>query len=250
MSALVLSFAGVTGQQPDPVQIMEKGRDLTMIQALKSTMTLTIIEKNGATRVRTVSMISKIYGGTEKRMIRFLEPADVRGTSMLIVDNEDVQDEMWIYLPALKRTRRIVSTEKGKSFMSSEFSNADMTSATLSDFNISHMPQSGTGDDWIIESKPINEDKAEEYGYGRKVTYLRKKDLEVRKIEYYNYDNTLFRYIDILASQPVEGRDGYIMTEMVAKNLLNGRSSTIVYNEINTSADIPENTFAVENLAR
>ena len=56
---------------------------------------------------------------------------------MLIIDNKNIADEMWIYLPALKKTRRIVSSEKGKSFMSSEFSNADMSSPTLSDFQIS-----------------------------------------------------------------------------------------------------------------
>lgn len=248
---LVLTFAAVTGQpQPDPVQLMEKGRDLTMIAALKSTMTLTIYEKNGATRVRTISMVSKTTGGTEKRLVRFVEPADVRGTAMLIVDNENTQDEMWIYLPALKKTRRIVSTEKGKSFMSSEFSNADMTTAALSDFKISHMPLSGSGDSWIIESKPVTEEKAEEYGYGRKVTYLGKKDLKISKIEYYNFDNTLYRTIEILASRPVGGGEGYIMTEMVATNLLNGRSSRIVYNDVNTTEVIPENTFEVGNLAR
>ena len=42
--------------------------------------------------------------GLEKRFIRFIEPADVRGTSMLIVDNKNSADEMWIYLPALKKT--------------------------------------------------------------------------------------------------------------------------------------------------
>ena len=73
---------------------------------------------------------------------------------MLIVDNKDVQDDMWIYLPALKKTRRIVSTEKGKSFMSSEFSNADMSSGSNSDFTIRHMPESGKNDTWIIESVP------------------------------------------------------------------------------------------------
>ena len=63
---------------------------------------------------------------------------------------------MWIYLPALKRTRRIVSNEKGKSFMSSEFSNADMTSPSLSDFKISHSPASGQDEQWMIESRPVD----------------------------------------------------------------------------------------------
>ena len=81
-------------------------------------------------------MMTKSYAdGLEKRMIRFIEPADVRGTSMLVVDNKNSADEMWIYLPALKKTRRIVTSEKGKSFMSSEFSNADMASPAVSDFN-------------------------------------------------------------------------------------------------------------------
>ncbi len=125
-----------------------------------------------------------------------------------------------------------------------------MTTAALSDFRISHAPLSGTGDSWIIESKPVTEEKAEEYGYSRKVTWLGKKDLRISRIEYYNFDNTLYRTIEILASRPFGGGEGYIMTEMVAKNLLNGRSSRIVYNDVNTTEVIPENTFEVGNLAR
>lgn len=240
----------MSAQLPDPVQLMQKSRDLTMMGSMKSTMTLTIYEKNGSTRVRTISMTSKTYGGTEKRMIKFIEPADVRGTALLIVDNDKDQDEMWIYMPALKKTRRIVTTEKGKSFMSSEFSNADMSSAPLSDYVITHLPSSGQNGQWVIESKCINEDKADEYGYSRKVTYLDIKDLKIKKIEFYNSDRILARTIDILSTQPISGKEGYVMTEMVAKNLVNGRSSRIKYDDLNTSSPIADNTFVVENLSR
>jgi len=218
--------------------------------SIRSTMTLTIYEKNGATRVRTINMTAKTIGDTEKRMIKFIEPADVRGTALLIVDNKKDQDEMWNYLPALKRTRRIVTTEKGKSFMSSEFSNADMSSAPNSDFKISHMPGSGQNSQWIIESKPVDDNKADEYGYSFKVTYLDVKDLKIKKIDFYNFDGVLARTIDIISTQPIEGKEAYLMTEMFAKNLVNGRSSRIKYAEINTSATIPDNTFVVENLTR
>jgi hypothetical protein len=229
---------------------MEKSRDLLLIGAQRSNMTLTIYEKNGATRVRRVSLISKTYGDIEKRMIKFLEPAEVRGTALLIIDNDDSPDDMWIYLPALKRTRRIVTTEKGKGFMSSEFSNADMSTATLSDFIISHLPTSGQNGQWVIESKTINEDKADEYGYIRKITYLNISDLRIKKIEFFNSDNVLARTINVLSSQAVTGKEGYIMTEMMAVNHINGRSSNIKYDEINTTEVIPDNTFAVENLTR
>ncbi len=217
---------------------------------LQSTLTLTISEKNGATRTRKVTMLSKTFGGTEKRMIKFIDPADVRGTAMLIIDNDDAQDDMWIYLPALKRTRRIVTKEKGKSFMSSEFSNADMTSALISDFNVSHMPGSGSNDTWIIQSVPVDEQKADEYGYSKKVTWLDKKDLKIKKIEFYNFDNQLFRTIDILATRPLVGKEGYLMTEMYVENRLNGRNSRIIFENINTESAIADNIFTVENMSR
>lgn len=247
----VFSLQIIQAQQLDPVQLMDKSRDLTMSGNMQSTVTLTITEKNGSVRARKLNMVTKSYDdGTIKRMVKFLDPADVRGTAMLIIDNKDVQDDMWIYLPALKKTRRIVSTEKGKSFMSSEFSNADMSSGSNSDFTIRHMPESGKNDTWVIESVPLNEDKADEYGFSKKVTFLDKKDLKTKKIDFYNFDNELFKTIEIEATQPLAGKEGYIMTDMLAENHLNGRSSRVKFDQINTSASIPDNTFVADNLAR
>ena len=196
-------------------------------------------------------MITKSYDdGTIKRMVKFLDPADVRGTAMLIIDSKNSQDDMWIYLPALKKTRRIVSTEKGKSFMSSEFSNADMSSGSNSDFRMKHMPESGKAGTWVIESVPVSDDKADEYGFSRKVTYLETGTLKTMKIDFYNFDNELFKSIEIKATQPIAGKEGYVMTDMLATNHLNGRSSRVKFDQVNTSATIADNTFTVESLAR
>ena len=75
---------------------------------------------------------------------------------MLVVDNKNQADEMWIYLPALKKTRRIVSSEKGKSFMSSEFTNADMSSPALSDFENKYIVDSAEGDIHTGAPDPIH----------------------------------------------------------------------------------------------
>jgi len=196
-------------------------------------------------------MITKSYDdGTIKRMVKFLDPADVRGTAMLIVDSKDAQDDMWIYLPALKKTRRIVSTEKGKSFMSSEFSNADMSSGSNTDFIIRHLPESGKTDTWIIENVPVSDEKADEYGFSKKVTYLEKGSLKTKKIDFYNFDGELFKTIEIVATQPLTGKEGYVMTDMLARNHLNGRSSRVKFDQVNTTASIPDNTFLADNLAR
>jgi hypothetical protein len=247
---LLLLFHQVQAQLPDAADLMNKSREMTLMGSLGATISLTITEKNNSVRNRTISMQTKSYQeGTEKRMIRFIDPADVRGTSMLIIDNKTLADEMWIYLPALKKTRRIVSTEKGKSFMSSEFSNADMSSPTLSDFTNRHLRNSGENNQWIIESIPINEDKADEYGYSKKVTYLSADKYLVNKMEFYNFDNQLYKVIEIKAVLP--GSNGrYLISDMYAKNLLNGRSSELKFANVKMDQVIDDSVFTIQNLEK
>jgi hypothetical protein len=245
---LLLPLLQAEAQLPDADQIISKCRDLTLTRSMDATISLLITEKNGSTRKRSFSLLSKSYpDGTEKRLIRFLEPPDVRGTSMLIVDNEKSDDEMWIYLPALKRTRRIVSSDKGKSYMSSEFSNSDMSSPPISDFNNHHLANSGENNMWVIESIPVNQDKADEYGYSKKITFISVDKSEIRKIEFYNFDNQLFKTLEVKAIQPE--KDGkYLISDMVAINHSNGRSSEIRFDKINMEKDISDSYFSVRNL--
>jgi hypothetical protein len=240
----------VSAQQPDAEQIMNKSRDLSLIGSMSATINLSITEKNGASRNRTISMTTKSFkDGIEKRFIKFIEPADVRGTAMLVVDNENIADEMWIYLPALKKTRRIVSSEKGKSFMSSEFSNADMSSPTLSDFVNRHLAASGTNNQWIIESVPVNEDKADEYGYSRKISYISMDKCQVKKMEFYNFDDELFKTVEIKSIQPMT--DGkYMIKNMIANNFVTNRKSEILFSNIDEQIKVDDAFFTIQNLER
>jgi len=246
----LLPLIHAAAQQPDAAMIMSKSRDLSLTGSMSAVISLTISEKNGASRFRTISMTTKSYpDGLEKRFIKFIEPADVRGTAMLVVDNKNIQDEMWIYLPALKKTRRIVSSDKGRSFMSSEFSNADMSSPTLSDFVNTHFDQSGSLDMWIIESKPVTEDKADEYGYSKKISYIRKENFQIQKMEFYNFDNELFKIIEIKSIYPLEGGK-YIIKNMIANNILTDRKSEIILNNISEGTKVDDSYFTLQNLER
>ena len=240
----------MSAQLPDAGQIMNKSRELSLTGSMSATINLSITEKNGASRNRTISMTTKSFsGGLEKRMIKFLEPADVRGTAMLVVDNKSSADEMWIYLPALKRTRRIVSSEKGRSFMSSEFTNADMSSPTLSDFVNRQVAESGKDNMWIIESIPVNEDKEDEYGYSRKISYIDMDNYQVQKMEFYNFDNELYKTIEIKSvHQMPEGK--YMIRDMIACNHVTDRQSEIVFRNITEQVKVDDTFFTVQNLER
>lgn len=247
---MILPLSLVQAQLPDAAQILNHSRELSLVGTMSATINLSITEKNGQSRNRTISMTTKSFdGGLEKRIIKFIEPADVRGTAMLVVDNQISDDEMWIYLPALKRTRRIVSSEKGKSFMSSEFTNADMSSPAISDFENHHLQTSGEKDVWIIESIPVNEDKEDEYGYSRKISYINMNNYHVEKMEFYNYDNELFKTILINSFHEMPGGK-YMVSNMVADNLITGRKSQIVFSNIREQIEVGDSYFTVQNLER
>jgi hypothetical protein len=248
MSVLLLSQ--VSGQLPDADQILNKSREQTMVGSMQATISLSITEKNGAKRNRTIAMTTKSFSGSlEKRFIKFLEPADVRGTAMLIVDNKDITDEIWIYLPALRKTRRISSSENGKSFMSSEFTNADMASPKLADFKNKHLEGSGTNNTWIIESAPISEDKADEYGYSKKISYISSDKLLVQKMEFYNFDNQLFKTIEMRSFHTTpEGKS--MVSEMIASNVVTYRKSEILFTDIVDKVKVEDSYFSVQNLER
>jgi len=246
----LLPLFQAVAQQPDAWQIMAKSRDMSITGSLSANINLTITEKSGSTRNRTISMTTKSYPeGLEKRFIKFIEPADVRGTAMLVVDNANTADDMWIYLPALKKTRRIVTSEKGKSFMSSEFSNADMTSPSLSDFTHRHADNSGKDTQWIIESVPVNEDKADEYGYSKKISYISIDKTQVQKMEFYNFDNELFKVIEIKSILPL-GNGKYLVKNMVANNLATNRKSEILFSSISEGVKVDDSFFTIQNLER
>jgi len=229
---------------------MNKTREQTMVGSMSATINLSINEKNGAKRNRTISMTTKSFsGGLEKRFIKFLEPADIRGTAMLIFDYKDMSDEIWIYLPALKKTRRISSTENGKSFMSSEFSNSDMGSPRLGDFKSRHLEGSETNNTWIIESVPIDDEKAGEYGYSKKISYISSDKFLVQKMEFYNFDNELFKTIEMRAFHTTpEGK--FMVSDMIASNLVTNRKSEILFSKIEDKVKVEDSFFSIQNLER
>ena len=131
--------------------------------------------------------------------------------------------------------------------MSSEFSNADMSSPPLSDFNSHHLANSGENNMWIIESVPVNEDKADEYGYSKKITYISVDKTEIKKIEFYNFNDQLFKILEVKSIQ-AEDNGRYTISDMLATNLISGRSSEIKFNKTMMNANISDSYFTIRNM--
>ncbi len=248
MSLLCMTPLYINAQGSNAREIMNKSRDAMKVESFEAVASLNIVDSKGRVRERSNITASKSYDDqTEKRLIKFLSPADVEGTTMLIYDYDEGQDDMWIYLPAINRTRRIVSSEKGKSFMGSEFTNADMSAPPTEDF--SHKIIDESENNYLIESKPVNREKEDEYGYSMKISTINKNNYVVSRMDFYDSYDELFKTIQIMDVKEV-GNGEFIISHMTAENFSNDRSSEIVMSDIRAGTEIRDEIFNVANLGR
>jgi Outer membrane lipoprotein-sorting protein len=255
LSSLLLTCflsAGIYGQQ-SAKEIMLKTRDVSKIPGLETVATLKIIDPKGRERVREISMASKLTdnGKTEKRIIRFLAPAEVKGTGMLIYDYDATADDMWIYMPALRKTRRIASGEKNQSFMGSEFSNADLAAPNTDDFSykITGSETVDGVDCWKIESLPLTQAIADDAGISRKTIWVGKKDYVCRKTEFYDPEGELSKILTCSdVRKMAEGK--YMAASLQMENVQNGRKSSFTMDQMQYNPNVKEANFTVAYLEK
>ena len=233
---IIAALTTISASAQNPKDIVKKSHDVVKVSSFEAVSTLTITDSKGNRRVRKNSMASiSEPDGTEKRIIKFISPAEVKGTGILIFDYPEKSDDMWIYLPAIRKTRRIVSKEKSKSFMGSEFSNANMTAPGLEDFSYELKGEEDLNgySCFMIESTPVSTDLEDEYGYARSVSWVDKDNYLVHKTLYYDFDGELFKTITNKEFKKLEEGEGkYMVTHMYASNHSNNRSSEMVMDKV------------------
>jgi len=253
---IAIAALGFTTATEDAKTIVYKTFTINKMAGSEAISQLTIKDDKGRVRKRKTAIASKLYdnGMTEKKIIRFLEPADVKGTSMLTFDYREKDDDMWIYLPALRKTRRIVSSEKGKSFMGSEFSNADMVMPTIDDFTYKMLNESimvGNVDCWNIEITSKDDDVADEYGYLSRKVWIGKKDFVIRKAEVYDIDGELLKKMTVKNVEVVDVKNNKsVPTHMEVVNIQNGRSSVMKMEKIIFNPNVKDEYFTVSYLEK
>ncbi len=244
-------FTAFSLQAQDARQIADKAGKAVEFDAMEMTATLTIRDGRGNERVRQIANASRKFGTMNKTLMKFLSPADVKGTSMLIIDNEDKDDDMWIYMPALRKTRRIVSTEKGKSFMGSEFSNADMSRPNLGQFTHKVLGSATINgkDCWKVESACLDEGIEDQMGFSRKVAFIEKTTYLTQQVEYFDFDGELFKVMTF-GNYKKQSNGKYFAFAMEMKNKQNGRSSTIAIDQFQLGSKLAEDYFSTATLEK
>jgi hypothetical protein len=235
--------------------IVAKSNETRKLIGSEAISPMTMINARGQKRIRKMASVTKLYddGRTEKKLIRFLAPADVKGTGFLTYDYEHEDDDMWIYLPSLRRTRRILSSEKSKSFMGSEFTYSDINIPTLADFQYALLREEQVDgvECWVIEANPIDEDIAEEHGFSKKISHISHTDYVVRQAYYYDLEGELLKKLtsrNVTLIDPELQRYRPLFMEM--ENIQNGRRSILQVEKIELNRNINDRYFSARYLER
>ncbi len=241
--SLIVSASGVFAQTAR--EISDKSSAQIDFEALEMTLTLKIYDAKGRERIRKIATASKKFGEINKTIMKFTAPADVKGTSILIYDYKNKDDDMWIYMPALRKIRRIISSEKGKSFMGSEFTNTDMSKPNMNDFDYRILSTDTYNKHlcWKIETSCKNEDIEDENGYSKKIVWIDKSDYLCHKIEFYDFDGGLYK-IQSIEQYKKQSNGRYFAYYMKVENIENGRKSIMNIDKFQIGSRLTESTFS------
>ena len=173
-----------------------------------STMKMILIDKHNNKRIRSMKKYLKEYEGVTKSVIFFLAPADVRNTAFLTFDYADASkdDDQWLYLPALKKSKRIASSDKSASFMGSDFTYSDMTSRDISQYRYKIAKEASVRGHkvWIMESVPKTQKTVEETGYKKSYMFVRQDNFVVVRAIHITTEGTK-KYLDIPKLKKIDG---------------------------------------------
>ncbi len=254
---LVLLLGGSISSQDDlsAQEIVDRSFQTTKLAGSETLSTMTIIDSRGRERIRQLASVTKLTdnGETEKRLIRFLSPPDVKGTGLLTFDYENKDDDMWLFMPALRKTRRIVSSEKAKNFMGSEFAYADMSPPILEEFLYRILGEENVNGTlcWQIEMTPVDDDIADENGFSKRITFIGQKDFVLRKAVYYDLDGELHKELTVHEIKEVDTTNHrYRPVFMTMVNLQNGRRSVVKFEKILFNPDVKDEYFTTRYLER
>jgi len=172
-----------------------KARDLGWGSS-ESEMVMTLRTRKGKEIVRQMRSKSlEVDGDGDKGLTIFDTPLDVKGTSFLSFSHTVGNDDQWIYLPALKRVKRIASKNKSGPFLGSEFAFEDLSSFEVEKFNFDYLGDDQLNDQTMFK---ISMDPVDPYsGYTKANAWVDTEHYRVHKIDFYDRRDTLLKTLTI-----------------------------------------------------
>lgn len=213
-------------------------------QDSSAVMKMVLRNRHGQESVRQIRVVNlEMEGDGDKGLTVFDEPRDIKGTAFLSYSHALVADEQWIYLPALKRVKRISSSNKSGPFMGSEFAYEDISSFEIPKYNYLYLRDEVLEgiDCFVLELRP----QYQYSGYTKSYVWVDKAEYRNQKVEYYDRKGSLLK-VQRFTDYQLYLNQYWRAHTMTMDNKQNGKSTTLYWTNFKfktglTSADFKKN---------
>jgi hypothetical protein len=245
---LVVLTTPLAAEELTALELVEKVYNRPDGEDMQSDLKMSLVNSRGDARVREIRQLSKDFGTDEKKIMFFQAPADVRNTSFMnwTYGEAGKSDDQWIFLPALKKVKRISSDSKGDYFMGSDFTYDD-----LGDRHPASDTHKVTGREeidgepcTIVESVSIEED----YIYSKTLSWIADEKWIVLKKEFYDEDDELLKILTVEEHSEIDGY--WTVTHSEMQNLQRDHTTIMILENIKLDQGVPDNKFTERIMAR
>lgn len=211
-------------------------------------LTMILRNRHGEESLRRLrTRFLEVEGDGDKGLLIFDDPRDVKGTALLTFSHKVGDDDQWLYLPALKRVKRIASSNKSGPFMGSEFAYEDMTSQEVEKYTYRYLRNEAHDgmDCFVVERVPVDTNS----GYTRQVVWIDTTEYRPQKVVYYDRKNALLKTLVFSSYQKYLDRF-WRPGEMFMENHQNGKSTLLRWENYRFATGLTDRDFDQNTLKR
>jgi len=212
-------------------------------------------DRNGVTRVRETYGYRRYFGAEKRTVLFYSSPTNVKGTGFLTYDYPDAQrdDDQWLYLPALRKVRRISASDRGDYFLGTDFTYEDIKKegkVALEDYRFERV---GTEEvdghaTVVVEGTPVDGEVARELGYGRVRWHIDPQIWMPRRAQFWDVNGNALKTLETKDIRRVEGI--WTAHRIAVRNHKTRHQTVFVFSDIDYTGDVPERLFTTATLRR
>lgn len=240
-TVLAVAAGAMTGEEVmRAVEARDGGR------AVQALIEMRLTDNRGSTSERIIEGFGvETDAGLNRMVVVFHRPASVQDTRFLVVENADRADDQWIYLPALRRVRRIAAAEGGESFMGTDFTYDDLRSRSVDDDRHALVREEACGEHhcFVVESVPRDPTSSQ---YRRRVQWVPRDIWIPTRVELYDSRDRLLKISRVERLEEVQGY--WTPMESVMENVQTNHSTRLTVQRIQYNGSLPEALFTTRFL--
>lgn len=224
-------------------------------QFVTQKFTIELIDRRGKKQLRETISYRKDYKGERKTVLFFRSPTHVKGTGFLTFDYADKSrdDDQWLYLPALRKTRRISAANRGDYFLGTDLTYEDIKKGTKideEDFMFKTLKEVKLGNRlcYLLEAIPVNDQIKKELKYSKVHFYVDSRTWIAVKTAYWDVSGNRLKTTEVKDLQLIN--DIWTVQRIEAENHKTGHHSILSFSEVDYESDLDDQVFSEQRLAR